>query len=237
MSLKKVDFSSLKVRFLSSLVMGPLTMAIIIYGSYPFLALICFAAMISYKEWLGLSKKSKKAIIDSLIGLIYLAGCFSAIILLRYSFETGAWLVLSMAICVWGSDIGAYFAGKFIGGPKLAPKTSPNKTWAGFIGAAFSASGCLLAMYFIGQHVPQNMVSSQFNIEGTQDFIILVLVGLLFGMTGQIGDLFISGFKRRVEAKDTGQLIPGHGGLLDRIDALLLVAPVFLCSYIWLLNS
>lgn len=231
--MKQVDFSSLKVRFLSSLAMGPLTMAIIIYGSYPFLLLICFAAFIAFREWLGLASHGNKQAVDSVTGLFYLVGCFSAILFLRYGFDAGAWLVLSMAVCVWGSDIGAYFFGKFIGGPKLAPKTSPNKTWAGFGGAAISGALCLIIMFFIGKALPQTWLVSEFAISGFAGYGLLVFAGGIFGITGQVGDLFISGFKRRVHAKDTGQLIPGHGGLLDRIDALLLVAPVFLSAYVW----
>lgn len=117
---------------------------------------------------------------------------------------------------VWMSDIGAYFSGKLIGGPKLWESVSPNKTWAGLGGAIFAPLFILpLWLYFDGSREPL--------------FIILYFAMgfMILGVLGQAGDLLISGFKRKAGVKDTGHLIPGHGGLLDRIDSLMLVTPVF----------
>ena len=123
-------------------------------------------------------------------------------------------------MCVWASDIGAYFTGKRLKGPKMAPKISPNKTWAGFLGAMFFGGLTLWAMsFFVQAGIPGGL---------------LFLSGSVFGAVGQAGDLLVSILKRQAGTKDTGNLIPGHGGLLDRIDSLLLVIPVAAAMLLWL---
>jgi phosphatidate cytidylyltransferase len=115
--------------------------------------------------------------------------------------ETALWLLL----VVWANDIAAYAAGRSIGGPKLAPRLSPNKTWAGFAGGV-AASG-LVGALSIG--------------VGWSSNIVLVVVSLMLGVASQLGDLAESLAKRHFRVKDSSGLIPGHGGLLDRVDGLL----------------
>ncbi|HTQ12414.1 MAG TPA: phosphatidate cytidylyltransferase [Rhizomicrobium sp.] len=124
--------------------------------------------------------------------------------------HSGFWLVLAVFLAVWVTDTGAMIAGKLIGGPKLSPKLSPNKTWAGAFGGALSAIALTAALFAaLGASV----------LNGA-------LFGLAMSVVGQVGDLFESWIKRRAGRKDSGSLIPGHGGVLDRIDSILFVAPV-----------
>lgn len=122
------------------------------------------------------------------------------------------WLFLFLLLAIWATDIGAYAAGRAIGGPKLAPRISPKKTWAGLLGGMAAAALVGLALS------PLATVSS----PGAG-----ALVAAVIAVVGQAGDLFESYMKRRCDVKDSGSLIPGHGGLLDRIDGLVMAAPVF----------
>lgn len=114
-------------------------------------------------------------------------------------------------LSVWAVDIFAMFAGKLIGGPKLAPVISPNKTWAGMFGAVLGAliAGVLTFLTIVG-----------FGF-GQADFMALLLIAPLLAVTAQLSDLFESAIKRKYDIKDSGALIPGHGGLLDRVDGLI----------------
>jgi phosphatidate cytidylyltransferase len=107
---------------------------------------------------------------------------------------------------VWAADICAYFAGRVIGGPKLAPRISPKKTWAGLWGAV--AGGAVVGLV-VGY------------LAGSAGFLRLVVLGGLLAIVEQLGDLFESALKRHYGVKDSGRLIPGHGGVLDRVDGLV----------------
>ena len=137
-------------------------------------------------------------------------------------------LVLGLLFSVWATDTGAYIAGKTIGGPKMAPTISPNKTWAGLAGGIASSVAVLFAyVHAIGPYLG-NLIRNDLNMPEGFSTLSILLIGFAIAVSGQIGDLLISMQKRRVGVKDTGALIPGHGGILDRIDGLLLAAPVFL---------
>jgi phosphatidate cytidylyltransferase len=139
----------------------------------------------------------------------YLAVPLVAIIRLRESADLGFEAILWLFAVVWIGDTMAYVFGKTIGGPKLAPVMSPNKTWAGLAGAVVGgALGSVLVAWGAGIAVA----------------LPLVLLGGASGVVGQVGDLFESLAKRRAGVKDSGSIIPGHGGVLDRVDALLFVA-------------
>lgn len=118
------------------------------------------------------------------------------------------WIVWIFAI-VWSADIAAYAVGRAVGGPKLWPSVSPNKTWAGFAGACAAACG---AAVLVGPYVHVAPLRA-------------AVAGLLLGALAQGGDLFESALKRRAGVKNSGNLLPGHGGVLDRIDSLIPVAP------------
>jgi phosphatidate cytidylyltransferase len=145
-------------------------------------------------------------------GIPYIGGCAISLIFLRTTPGIGLTLVLYIVAVVWGTDIGAYIAGRTLGGPKIAPKISPNKTWAGLFG------GMALASAF-GYGVAASMAAPR-------PALAAILAVLLAGIA-QSGDFFKSYFKRRAGVKDSGHLIPGHGGVLDRIDGLIFAAVFF----------
>ncbi len=132
--------------------------------------------------------------------------------------EGGLYFLLWLLFVVWGMDTGGYLVGSKLKGPKLMPKISPNKTWSGLIGGLlFSVLGGSLVIWYAG------------NFE--EVYIIMAVWALIFGFISQVGDLVESAIKRNVGVKDSSALIPGHGGVFDRIDALIFVAPF---AYLWL---
>jgi len=143
-------------------------------------------------------------------GVLYVGLASVALIWLRGDGAAGRANVLFLVVVVWASDIGAYAAGRLLGGPKLAPAISPGKTWAG-------AAGGLFAAMLVGEAAGQAL--------GTAAHGRAALVAGLLGVAAQGGDLLESAVKRRFGVKDSGRLIPGHGGLLDRLDGLLTAAP------------
>lgn len=146
-------------------------------------------------------------------GVLYLGLAGAALIYLRVgSGEAGRGLFLFLLLAVWATDIGAYAAGRTIGGPKLLPRVSPKKTWAGLIGgmAASALVGWAVAVWVLHAAAPG----------------LVALVAAVLAVVGQAGDLLESFIKRRSQVKDSGKLIPGHGGLLDRIDGLVAAALV-----------
>lgn len=143
-------------------------------------------------------------------GVLYVGLASVALIWLRGDGAAGRANVLFLVVVVWASDIGAYAAGRLLGGPKLAPAISPGKTWAG-------AAGGLLAAMLVGEAASQAL--------GVAAYGRAALVAGLLGVAAQCGDLLESAIKRRFGVKDSGRLIPGHGGLLDRLDGLLTAAP------------
>ncbi len=204
---------SLLKRSLSALVMTPLMVGVIVYGGWLFTCVLVLAAFRTQFEWGRLTVLFKCAYLWWLLGAIYVGLSFGACYVLRMDY--GLMMTLAYFCMVWASDIGAYAVGKTVGGPKLGGSISPNKTWAGYGGALLFPA--LVGLIFFA-HVP---------------WLIVLGFGVFIGITGQSGDLIASWLKRRAGVKDSGNLIPGHGGLLDRIDALMLCAPVFLGFVMW----
>lgn len=142
-------------------------------------------------------------------GLLYAAAVVAGPVILRDDAALGFVAILWLFALVWGTDVGAYFAGRSIGGPKLWPQLSPKKTWSGFVGGALL--GTVLALAVAGT-------------AGLSLTVPLALITLVLAMASQGGDLFESFVKRRFSAKDAGTLIPGHGGVMDRLDGFLVAA-------------
>lgn len=215
--------SSLTLRLISSAVLIPAVVGVIAMGEWLFLGLIALCIGIAMFEWINIAKHMtinkiyKSGLIA--IGVIYLAASLFEMVELREA-ENGLYWTIVFMLCIWASDSVAFLFGKTIGGPKMSPTISPNKTWSGYAGALLGPALVL----FIAIHV----LTPDFLIELTPPATATWLTGLAIGITGQSGDLMISAMKRKAGLKDTGALIPGHGGILDRIDALLLVLPVFL---------
>lgn len=144
-------------------------------------------------------------------GIPYLGFAMVALAWLRGAGEAGRDNVFFLLLVVWASDIGAYAAGRLVGGPKLAPRVSPSKTWSGATGGLFAAmavgAAAALALHAAGP-------------------VRAAVVAGGIGVAAQLGDLLESALKRHYGVKDSGRLIPGHGGLLDRLDGVLIAAPV-----------
>lgn len=212
------------MRLISGLILGPLTLAVIVLGGWFFKIFVAVAFGLSVKEWVRMARQGKNLIRDSVLGILYLIMPYIAFIELRINMEQGLFLTFALLLGVWGSDIAAYFSGKLIGGAKMAESISPNKTWAGFLGGMLGSAVTLAVLNELANPVGE-LLNTQ--MHAFMSLPQAIIVGALFTVFGQAGDLLISIYKRRVGVKDTGTLIPGHGGLLDRIDSLLMVTPFF----------
>jgi phosphatidate cytidylyltransferase len=144
------------------------------------------------------------------VGIPYVAFPVLALVLLRADGTWGIHAIMWLMLVVWATDTFAYFAGRMFGGPKLAPVLSPKKTWSGLIGGMVGAA----------------IVSSVYAATWFPSWIALAVVAAALAVVAQIGDIFESALKRNYGVKDSGYLIPGHGGVLDRVDGLVAVAAV-----------
>ena len=155
-----------------------------------------------------LSRLTKRAALWPVLGLFWLGLPCLALLRLRMG-DDGMLAVSWLFLVVWSCDTGAYFAGRRIGGPKLAPRVSPNKTWSGLLGgmALAALASALLAVAM-----------------GLAGVAMLALLGAFLALISQSGDLAESAVKRHFKVKDSGALIPGHGGMLDRVDGVLFAA-------------
>jgi phosphatidate cytidylyltransferase len=152
-------------------------------------------------------------------GLLYAAAALLGAILVRFDPSNGFLALIFVLLVVWVTDIGGYFAGRGIGGPKLWPRVSPNKTWAGAIG------GLVLSI----------AVAIAFALLGFGKLTSSVVLATVLSAVSQLGDLFESAVKRRFGVKDSSQIIPGHGGLLDRLDGF--VAAIIVAALIGILRG
>ena len=197
--------SELVVRTATGVLMIVIAIAATIDGGYSFAVLSAAAATAVFYEWTRLARGWGAA--WQIAGFIYALVAALSLLWIRERAGQGIELVLWVFIVVWAMDIGAYFAGRAIGGPKLAPAISPGKTWAGFYGgiAAATILGGAWALFT--------------GLNG-----IVLLLAPLFAVAAQGGDLFESWMKRQAGVKDSGNWLPGHGGIFDRLDGLLPVA-------------
>ncbi|MBT5767070.1 MAG: phosphatidate cytidylyltransferase [Kordiimonadaceae bacterium] len=156
-------------------------------------------------------------IVWAILGFLYTFIPSYSVLLIQENF--GSLVLLWMMLLIWGMDTGAYFVGKKIGGPKMSPKISPNKTWSGLIGGTITAM--ILAYVFY-------MFAEVQNITIFENALILLILSGSLAILSQIGDLTESAVKRRYSVKDSGSIIPGHGGVMDRVDGILFVAPAIL---------
>lgn len=160
---------------------------------------------------------------DAAFGVVYLAPAAVCLAWLRLT-NQGQWWTLMLFLVTWSADIGAFAIGSLLKGPKLWPRFSPNKTWSGFFGGLACASlvGALIAApSALGVSLPPLVMPAfQLNLWAA------ALIGLAVGLATMAGDLWESALKRRFGVKDSGDLIPGHGGLLDRVDGLMFAVVV-----------
>lgn len=162
-------------------------------------------------SWLGWCEPTRAA-----GGVLYVGVPAVALVWLRGSSDTGLHHLLWLLLVIGATDSCAYVVGRLVGGPRLAPRISPGKTWAGLVGGVAGAS-------LLGAIAGQILGAG---------FALAAAVGASLAVVGQAGDLFESFLKRRAGVKDSGHLIPGHGGLLDRVDGLVFAAPTF-AALVW----
>jgi len=196
--------SNLVKRILSSIVLIPLAFYFILHGSYMlmFFTFICF--VIACYEWHMITKNKPY----KTYGFIFLTISFYTF----YDLSVDAVGFLFVLIVCVSTDIGGYVFGKIFNGPKLT-KISPNKTYAGALGGYFLS---LISLIIITSYIDYSFLTIQF-------FITFILISTV----SQIGDITVSYFKRKSKIKNTGKIIPGHGGLLDRIDGMIFAFPIY----------
>ncbi len=203
------------VRLLSILFLAPIAIGAIWMGGWSFSILVAVGGLLAVWEWCqmcSVKQNGGRFLVCLIVGTAYITIPCALLVWMRNDPESGRIFVFWFFCVIWATDIGAYLFGKTIGGPKLAPRISPNKTWAGLIGGIVSAM--LVSWALIIWHGDQTAL------------LEVILFGAILAITGQIGDLIESWAKRYFEVKDSGAIIPGHGGILDRVDAILLAAPV-----------
>jgi len=195
-----------KQRIVSALVMIPVALYAIFYSKNLFLLLAIALTILMVVEWLDMIRNVDDQKKWRIIGFFYILIPIYSVIKIRfYDVDVLFW----MFAVIWATDIFAFFAGRSLGGAKLAPTISPNKTWSGLAGG-------VIASAIIG-------LLSSFMFSG--GMIFFIVVSILLSLIEQASDLLESKFKRIFGVKDSGNIIPGHGGVLDRLDGLMLVAP------------
>ncbi len=211
------------LRFFSSIILLPLSIFLIFKGGYYFITFILILSIINFIEWFNMSKNK----FIFFYGSIFLVFSTMTAFLLRGHDTKGLILFLFViTICV-SSDIGGYVFGNIFKGPKLT-KISPNKTYSGMFGALILSLLVTWGIYNIFENIILLQLSNIYNFN---DFLIDVII---ISLVSQIGDITISYFKRLSNLKNTGNLIPGHGGLLDRVDGIIFSIPA--CYIISIIN-
>ena len=203
----------LQKRIISSIFLIPISLFFIIKGSFFFDFFILICLLISIYEWHLMSKKKNYY----LLGIIFIFFSFYSAYFIRYE-TIGGYLqfLIVLLICI-STDIGGYVFGKLFKGPKLT-KISPNKTYSGVIGG-YIVSIILTSFFFKYLYLLKESTSATFDLN-------VFFTVLIISSVSQIGDILVSYFKRLSKIKDTGKIIPGHGGILDRIDGMIFAFPV-----------
>jgi phosphatidate cytidylyltransferase len=195
-------------------------------GGYVFMGLVIAVGLGVFYEFtklvLGFTHSRQARILWLLGGLAYVGlACFTLILFSAPFFGmTPAILLIAGVI---GTDVGAYFAGRSIGGAKIAPRISPSKTWSGLFGGMIGA-GLMMVFMQAGIYAFRSGEAGDGDVYLAYGWFRLLLTGGALAVVAQMGDFFESGMKRRAGVKDSGRLIPGHGGLFDRTDGLIAVA-------------
>ena len=194
-------------RILSSLILIPVAIFFIFKGTFFFNFFLIICLSVTLYEWQMMSKKKPY----NIFGHIFLILSFYSAYLIRNEDEKSLYIFLAILLVCISTDIGGYIFGKILKGPKLT-KISPKKTYSGVFGGYLLS--IIVANFFI------DYVDLNFHIE---EFVIVIVISTI----SQIGDITVSYFKRLSKLKNTGKLIPGHGGILDRIDGMIFVFPFF----------
>jgi phosphatidate cytidylyltransferase len=215
--------SDLAVRTLSAVVMLAVAGTALWLGGWWFNAFAALVGLGVLWEWSGLSKRFAESSLSFFIwelgGIIYVGSAVYALTYINRDQIDGLTGLLVWIGMVIATDIGAYFAGRTFGGPKIAPKISPSKTWSGLSGGMLAASAVAMIATYASYQEKLPDASQGHGLE----WLKALVVGCLVAAVAQTGDFFESWMKRRAGVKDSGRLIPGHGGLFDRVDGLLAV--------------
>ncbi|MCY4447715.1 MAG: phosphatidate cytidylyltransferase [Chloroflexi bacterium] len=222
--------SDLRLRVASAAVGLPLLFLVLWIGGLVFAAVAVVAALIALREMLDLLRRARtlrgggSVLLDgvaALVGVAYVVLPFAALISLRLHDDAGLqWTALAFLV-TFATDTSAYAVGRAVGHRKLAPSISPGKTWEGAIGGLVGAAAAAAALVALFDGIESRLLPA-------------VALGLGIGVVAQAGDLLESKVKRMADVKDSGRLIPGHGGLFDRLDSLLPVFPlVYYASWVW----
>tara|TARA_Y100000591_G_C21525303_1_gene541393 strand:+ start:49 stop:693 length:645 start_codon:yes stop_codon:yes gene_type:complete len=201
--------SELIKRILSSIILIPLSLFFIIKGSILFNLFLLIIFLLSVYEWMKITNKP----IIKVFGFLFLILSFFSLYSLRNNIDDGLLKVIFLLIICIASDIGGFTFGKFFKGPNFT-SISPNKTYSGILGSYVLT--IIFSIIFI------NFFEVNFS---KNKFIFIFFLIFLISSISQLGDLIISYFKRKSKIKDTGNIIPGHGGILDRIDGMIFVFP------------
>lgn len=188
------------------------------------------AIVVGLAGFISISRSAESAWLDG-AGILYIGLPLLSLLWLRL--EGGAVAVYWIFLVIWSMDIGAYFVGRNIGGPKMAPRFSPNKTWSGLIGGSLCAGlvgwlimsplgmDVMLQNYAVGEGSAGSGI-----VAGRVNGLVIGLAAVFLGLWSQVGDITESAMKRRAGVKDSSRLIPGHGGVMDRLDGLLFALPI-----------
>lgn len=258
--------SNLFTRICSALVLAPIVIAAEWWGGWPFLAVVLIISLAVCFEWLRIISPQMRSVPIALVLVLMLASLYfvatvsmatafwpilllfcgmmiagyasgqkfwlgagfayafllgAALLLIRNDPEFGMAAIALIVAVVWATDIFAYVVGRTFGGPKLWPAVSPGKTWSGAVGGL--CAGVLASVAFIG-------------LLDNVSLVHLIVMGLLLSIASQCGDLFESWIKRRFKVKDSSHLIPGHGGVMDRVDGLVF-AVIFAVFLSWIFDA
>lgn len=201
--------SELQMRILSAVVLAAFALGSAWLGGWIFALVWAALALIVLQEWLSIVRGKPGFALWGLGGVVYATALFFSVLALRGDAHLGLEAIFFLFAIVWATDVFAFFSGRTFGGPKLAPRISPKKTWSGMIGGVLGGIGAGLLV----------LIAFSAPLRPTH----LLIAGLLaLGAVG--GDLFESLFKRRFQVKDSGHLIPGHGGFMDRLDGFVFAA-------------
>ncbi|MDA9163564.1 phosphatidate cytidylyltransferase [Rickettsiaceae bacterium] len=209
-----MDKKNLMTRILSGAVIGLIFVTSIMLVRPLFYVVMLFVTIVMLLEWYSMTKGS---LISTLFGEILIPLSIASLLIISYLDESG-WLLLTFFSLIWMVDVNAMLGGKLVGGPKLAPTLSPNKTISGLVIGVLSATIIVNILSLIPSYqLPYSFLNSTFSLS---------VFCLIMGCIAQMSDLLVSFFKRRFNIKDTGSIIPGHGGVLDRFDSIILTAPI-----------
>lgn len=220
-------------RIISGVILAPLVVYILLNGGISFFVMIMLLFLLMFYEWVILTAKFKQPLLWWIFGFFYLGfSCFVMLFLERFrynflGFDNIPVHLFIIVFLVWINDIFSYIFGKAIGGPKLVPKISPGKTWAGTIGGISACVFVFFVMYYLTSSASEQIPSDIYSIALSLHILIPIIA--------LCGDLFESWIKRKAGVKDSGNLIPGHGGVLDRMDGLVMVMNIAGISFLAIL--